>query len=59
MESGETNVVFVIAIVFAVAAVLTVIGALVAAWWVNNPKITVRRGSKSQEFNAESPTTGS
>jgi len=32
MESGDTNVIFVIAIMFAIAAVLTVAAAVGAAW---------------------------
>jgi hypothetical protein len=55
MESGDTNVIFVIAIMFAIAAVLTVAAAVVAAWWDNNPKITVRRGSKSTDFDGKLP----
>ena len=29
--------------------------AVVAAWWDNNPKITVRRGSKSTDFDGKLP----
>ena len=53
MESGDTNVIFVIAIMFAIAALLTVAAAVVAAWWDNNPMITVRRGSKSTDFDGK------
>jgi len=55
MESGDTNAIFVIAIMFAIAAVLTVAAAVVAAWWDNNPKITVLRGSKSTDFDGKLP----
>jgi hypothetical protein len=59
MDDTGTNEIFVIALVFAVAAVLTVIGALVAAWWDNNPRVTVRRGSKSVEFDGKLPDSAS
>ena len=54
MSDGGINLVFVLAIVVAVAAVLTAVAALVMAWWENNPKETVRRGSKTENFDANS-----
>lgn len=54
MSDGGINLVFVLAIVVAVAAVLTAVAALVMAWWENNPKETVRRGSKTENFDADS-----
>ena len=59
MEDAGTNVIFVIALVFAAAAFLTVIAAFVAAWWDNNPRITVRRGSKSADFDGKLPDSAS
>ena len=54
MSNGGINLVFVVAIVVAVAAVLTAVAAFVMAWWENNPKETVRRGSKTENFDANS-----
>ena len=54
MSDGGINLVFVLAIVVAVAAALTAVAALVMAWWENNPKETVRRGSKTENFDANS-----
>ena len=55
MNGGGINVALVVAIVFAAAAVITVIGAFAAAWWDNNPRVTVRRGSKSVDFDGKLP----
>ena len=54
MSDGGINLVFVVAIVVAVAAVLTAAAAFAKAWWDNNPKETIRRGSKTENFDANS-----
>lgn len=54
MSDGGTNVVLIVAIVVAIAAVLTAIAAFAMAWWDNSPKETVRRGSKTENFDANS-----
>ena len=54
MTDGGTNVVLIVAIVVAVAAVLTAAAAFAMAWWDNNPKETIRRGSKTENFDANS-----
>ena len=54
MSDGGINLVFVVAIVVAVAAVLTAAAAVAMAWWDNNPKETIRRGSKTENFDANS-----
>ena len=54
MSDGGINLVFVVAIVVAVAAVLTAVAAFVMAWWENNPNETVRRGSKTENVVANS-----
>lgn len=59
MEDAGTNVIFVIALVFAAAAILTVFAEFVAAWWDNNPRVTVRRGSKSADFDGKLPDSAS
>jgi hypothetical protein len=59
VDDAGTNVIFVIAVVFAAAAILTVIAVFVAAWWDNNPRVTVRRGSKSFEFDGKLPDSAS
>jgi hypothetical protein len=55
--AGELNVVLVVAIVVAVAAFLTAGAAGAVAWWDNHPKETVRRGSKTDKFDANSQGT--
>ncbi len=57
MTEGGINVVLIVAIVVAVAAVLTAVAAFAMAWWDNNPKETVRRGSKTENFDANSQGT--
>jgi len=52
VEDAGTNVIFVIALVFVAAA-------FVAAWWDNNPRVTVRRGSKSADFDGKLPDSAS
>lgn len=54
MTDGGTNVVLIVAIVVAVAAVLTAVAAFAMAWWDNNPKETLRRGSKTESFDENS-----
>jgi flagellar basal body-associated protein FliL len=54
MSDGGFNVVLIVAIVVAVAAVLTAVAAFVMAWWENSPQETVRRGSKTENFDANS-----
>ena len=54
MADGGTNVVLIVAIVVAIAAILTAVAAFVMAWWDNNPKETVRRGSKTENFDENS-----
>ena len=54
MSDGGINLVFVVAIVVAVAAVLAAAAAFAMAWWDNNPKETIRRGSKTENFDANS-----
>jgi hypothetical protein len=50
-DSGGVNVVFVVAIVVGVLALLVAGAAFVMAWWDNNPKETIRRGQKNTEFD--------
>ena len=53
-EPGGINVVFVIAVVVGVLALLAAGAAFAMAWWDNNPKDTIRRGQKNPEFDNES-----
>jgi hypothetical protein len=54
MTDGGTNVVLIVAIVVAVAAVFSAAAAFAMAWWENNPKETIRRGSKTENFDENS-----
>ena len=53
-EPGGINVVFVIAVVVGVLALLAAAAAFAMAWWDNNPKDTIRRRQKNPEFDNES-----
>ena len=54
MTEGGTNAVLIVAIVVAVAALPTAAAAVAMAWWDNNPKETIRRGSKTENFDENS-----
>lgn len=54
MTDGGTNVVLIVAIFVAIAAVLTAVAAFAMAWWDNNPKETIPRRSKTENFDANS-----